>query len=78
MVVRLSRLSPFSRLVAGVADSFALGTLFLMLFQVSNKAVVDFAYFYAMIVGTPKFVFGDSHFCRSPFSERLFGHPLLL
>jgi hypothetical protein len=45
-----------SPLVVGVADSFALGALFLMLFQVSNKAVDDFAHFYAMFVGTPKFV----------------------
>jgi hypothetical protein len=43
-------------LVVGVADSFALGTLFLMLFQVSNQAVDDFAYSYAMIIGALKFV----------------------
>jgi hypothetical protein len=71
-------LSPLSRLGVGVADSFALGALFLMLFQVSNEAVDNFAYFYAMIVGALKFVSGDFHFCRSPFSERLIGHPLLL
>jgi len=46
-------------LVVGVADSFSPGPIFLMLFQVSNQAVDDFAYFYAMIVSASKFVSGD-------------------
>jgi hypothetical protein len=59
---RLSPLGPFSplgRLVFGVADSFAPGPISLMLFQVSNEAVDDFAYFYAMIVSALKFVSDD-------------------
>lgn len=56
---RLSPLGPLSRLVFGVADSFAPGPISLMLFQVSNEAVDDFAYFYAMIVSALKFVSDD-------------------
>ena len=55
----LSRLSPLGRLVFGMVDSFAPGPISLMLFQVSNEAVDDFAYFYAMIVSALKFVSDD-------------------